>query len=307
MTTASALRLHAYGTPPALSRDAIDIATPSPGNALIRVATAGLNPIDEKIASGALAAMMPLDLPVILGAEFVGTVLTVGDGADHSLVGTRVMAPTGNLGAYATTIIVPANGLARVPEGLDEADAAALPVAGLTAWQSLFEYGDLREGQRVLIHGASGAVGTLAVQFAAQVGATVTGTASASNLAHVEALGAQGVAYDDPNAIGQLGSFDLILDLAGKGVDALWPHLSERGRLVSTAKPDIAAAAPAGRHASWMQMRPAPDRLERIAHDVAAGRIAVTIAKRWPWSQAVEAIDRRTESRPGKAVVEVAA
>lgn len=308
MTTTPALRLHAYGSPPTLSIDEVESLSPGRGQVVVQVSMTGINPIDIKIAGGALQTMMPLQLPVVLGAELVGIVVTAGEDVDGAVVGKRVMATTGNLGAYAGFVALPADMLTRVPDALDDEKAAALPIAALTAWQALFDHGRLEQRQRVLIHGASGAVGGMAVQFAVRAGAVVIGTASSSNLAHVETLGAiSAIAYDDAEGIAQLDSFDLILDLAGEGTEGLWPLLSDNGRLVSTANPGIGGQAPAGTDACWMQMQPDRELLERIAGDVARGDVRVTIARRWPWAQAPEAIRRRAEGRPGKAVLEMGA
>lgn len=305
----SALRLHRFGTPPGLSLDDIDVVSPGKGEVLLQTQYAGLNPFDAKLASGKFQDKIPLTPPFVLGIESSGYVKDMGEGVPFTLEGVRVAGVSldlgGPYGAFADWAIVPAASLVVIPEGLDSLRAAALPVDGLTAWQALFEHGKLTPGQRVLINGASGGVGTMAVQLARRAGATVVGTAGQDNLGYLSSLGAAQTAYyGDPQAVTRLGPVDLIVDLSGEA-DRLWPLLVPGGKLVSPVDPAIAEKAPPGLKGEWVQMRFDAATLRHLMDLVVARDLEVTIAKRWAWKDAPQALERRTEGKPGKAVIEL--
>ncbi|WP_426801365.1 NADP-dependent oxidoreductase [Xanthomonas campestris] len=192
-TTQRAVLIHAYGDATAAQLATIDRPTAGPGQVLVQVGAAGVNAIDWKVRSGYVRDAFPLQLPAVLGAELAGVVVAVGPGTTRFQVGDRVMGAVGGLGAYAEYVALDAARLAPTPEGLDDVHAAAIPVAAVTAWQSLRHAGPVQPGQRILIHGAAGGVGSYAVQFAKRVGAQVFATASATQLDYVRSLGADHV------------------------------------------------------------------------------------------------------------------
>jgi NADPH:quinone reductase-like Zn-dependent oxidoreductase len=152
---------------------------------LVQVKAAGVNGIDWKIREGYVRDKFKLSLPATLGIEMAGVVLRTGSNVEGVRVGDRVMAALGGLGAYADHLLINAEKLVKTPAALSDIDAAAVPVAAVTAWQVLQVADfDLR-GRRVLSHGAAGGVGSFAVQFAKTAGATVYGTASTKSVAHV--------------------------------------------------------------------------------------------------------------------------
>ena len=193
------------------------------GEVLIRAAASGVNPVDWKIREGRLKGAFPHEFPLIPGWEVAGVIAELGDGVTGFTAGESVWAyarkPVVQGGTYAEYVVLPHTSVAHMPEGMLFHEAAAVPLAGLTAWQCLFD-GDhpLRAGQTVLIHAAAGGVGHMAVQFAKSVGATVIGTAGPDNQAFVQALGTdQAINYraadfceairkEHPNGI------DLVLD-----------------------------------------------------------------------------------------------
>ena len=189
--TMRAVRIHAFGGPEMLQYE--DARTPEPAadDMLIRVRAAGVNPVDWKIREGYFGKS---PLPAILGRDFSGTVEALGQNVRGFRVGDEVFgeAASGS-GTYAEFTLAKPSQSARKPRSLDHVQAAALPVASLTAWQALFDTAGLRASQRVLIHAAAGGVGGFAVQFAKLEGAYVIGTASAQNAAYARELGADEV------------------------------------------------------------------------------------------------------------------
>jgi NADPH2:quinone reductase len=182
------------GGPEVLHYGEIDTPEPGPGELRIRVAYAGVNPADWKNREGMLAAFRPYAFPYVIGFDAAGIVDKLGEGVTGFAPGDRVFSPTnhgqGGQGSYAEYTIAAVDRVAHMPAGLDFAHAAALPVAALTAWQGLFDRGGVEAGQRVLIHGGSGGVGSFAVQFALWAGADVAATCSTPNVEYVRGLGA---------------------------------------------------------------------------------------------------------------------
>ena len=156
-----AVRFHEYGGPEVLRVEEVDRPVPGAGEVRVRTAGTTFNPIDDGIRGGYLQGPFPVALPHVPGVEVAGTVDELGDGAVGVAVGDEVIGflPMVADGAAAEYVVVPAEVLTRAPSGVPLADAAALPMTGLTAWQALFDDADLRAGQRVLVHGAGGAVG----------------------------------------------------------------------------------------------------------------------------------------------------
>ena len=178
-----AIRFHQYGDTDVLRYEDVPTPDPGPGQVRVRVAGTSFNGVDANIRAGNMQGPMPLTLPHVPGVDLAGTVDALGPDVEAPAVGERVVAflPFVADGASAEHVLVPAGDLAPAPASIPLADAAALPVAGLTAWQALFEHAGLTEGQRILVNGASGAVGGYAVQLARAAGATVIATGSASH------------------------------------------------------------------------------------------------------------------------------
>jgi NADPH:quinone reductase-like Zn-dependent oxidoreductase len=309
MTTNTAFRVHSYGGPETMKLDEIDVSTPAPGQYLVQVKAVGVNPIDWKLREGFLSAIYQLPFPAVIGSEFAGEVIKVGEGATRFSVGDRVMSFRGGQGgAYADTVVEDEAKLATIPEPLSYVEAAALPVAALTAWQILRVAGELRPGMNVLIHGASGSVGGFAVQFAKAAGATVVTTASAANRDYLLGLGAFSVIdYRTQRFEDLVDNVDLVLDLVGgETLDRSWSVLAPEGAIVSIADPaGITARAPAGARAFFNSTKPDPERLEEIASEVAEGRLRSTIAKVFPKAELPEGIQSaRTRHAPGKIIVD---
>lgn len=165
---------------------------PGPGELLVRVRAAGVNPLDFKIRDGVVKVLLPFSFPLILGTDLAGDVEAIGPSVTTFQRGDAVYSRLDNdrIGAFAEYAVVRASAAARKPTRLDYTQAASLPLVGLTAWQTLIELAQLRPGQKVLIHAGSGGLGTFAIQLAKHLGAHVATTAGAKNRALLKALGA---------------------------------------------------------------------------------------------------------------------
>jgi len=216
------------------------------------------------------------------------------------------MGPLAGLGAYSDYVAVAASKLALIPPTLDDIQAAAIPVASLTAWQALFEAGELKRGQTVLIHGAAGGVGSFAVQFARLAGARVIATAQGVNGGYASGLGADVVIdYRTTNFWERSGRVDLVLDLVGgETLSNSWQVLADGGLIVSTAAPQIMSQIPQGKRGKWFQMKPNAQRLAEIAGMIADGRLLVRVSEIADVTDINGAIERNKSGHgPGKTVV----
>jgi len=278
-----------------------------PGFVVVRVRAAGINGLDWKIREGFLKDVFKTEFPTVLGLELAGEVTAVAADSRFA-IGDRVLglAAPGS-GAYADYVAVPEALLAPIPAAVADTTAAALPVAGLTAWQMLHAAGSPKAGETVLVHGAAGGVGTLLVQMAKQLGLRVVATASSASRPHLMALGVDIVIDRSAEKFEQIvKNVDLVIDLAGGDApDRSWPVLREGGTLVSAARFDIAAPRTDGRRGIAFQMQPDSDRIRRIAEATASGELTMTISETVPLSALPAAIEQnRTGHGPGKAVAD---
>jgi len=305
-----------------------DVPTPKvgAGEVLIRVACAGVNPADWKCREGNLGQFMSYTFPFVIGFDAAGTVAAVGTGVDGFTEGMRVFAQTdvgaGRWGSYAEYVVVSQDSVVRIPDGLSFADAAAVPTPALAAWTGLFDDGGLAAGQRVVIHGGGGAVGSFAIQFARQAGAQVAATCGAYNVDYVRSLGCElAIDYRSAKVTSAVRDWapdgvDLVLDAVGCGtlptaLDLLRPGGILVGILTlvgGDAGPDHAEAARRGlRTAVAYSKMPSGGRLGRIAALLEAGRVRPPRIETMPLAQAAQALDRvQTGSARMKLVLRVA-
>lgn len=255
----------------------VEAARPEPGDGevLVRVRAAAINPIDWKYRRG----LMPKQLPAVLGSDISGVVES--SRSERFATGDEVFGLAAS-GGYAEFAVSSAALLAPKPAGLAHEQAAALPVAGMTAWQALFDVGELRSGQSVLIAGAAGGVGHLAVQFARVAGVQAIGTASARNREFVLGLGAaRFIDYAGEELAGVHGEVDVAFDtVGGATTETLLDTLRPGGMIVTIAggAPEQAAAE-RGVRAQLLVMSPDAEELGRIGGLVAAGEVEVEIAQ----------------------------
>ncbi|MGY0063184.1 NADP-dependent oxidoreductase [Streptomyces sp. LZ34] len=230
-----------------------DVPEPTVGehDVLVRVEAAGLNPLDEKIRAGEFKQILPYKLPLILGNDVAGTVISVGTAVRGFKPGDEVYARPhqDRIGTFAERIAVAEGDLALKPASISMEEAGSLPLAALTAWQALVERGKVRPGQKVLIHAGAGGVGSIAIQLAAHLGASVATTASGSNADFVRALGADTVIdYRTQDFEQLLTGYDLVLDsIGGKTLEKSLRVLKPGGKAIGiTGPPDPAFAREAG-------------------------------------------------------------
>ncbi|MCB5185330.1 NADP-dependent oxidoreductase [Methylobacillus gramineus] len=217
-TIQRAVLVRAYGGAAAVEVADIEKPVPEQGEVLVRISAAGVNGIDWKVREGNVRNAFPLPLPIVLGAELAGVVDAIGSGVSRFRVGDRVMGAMGGLGAYAEFVVVNEATLSRTPEGLDDIHAAAIPVAAVSAWKSLYHAGSINPGQRILIHGAAGGLGGYAVQYAKRAAAEVFATAATNDLDYVRSLGTDHVIdYQSQRFEDVVRDIDLVLDYVGGG------------------------------------------------------------------------------------------
>jgi NADPH:quinone reductase-like Zn-dependent oxidoreductase len=256
-----------------------------PGEMLVAVEYAAVNPLDWKLREGWMQAVMPYEFPIIPGCDAAGTVVAVGEGASGFQPGDRVFCYAKGAvvhdGTYAQYLAVPAAMLAAVPAAMDLASAAAVPVAALTAWQALHDFAALRPGEAVLVTAGAGGVGSLAVQLARHAGATVLATASAGNHDYLRALGVDHcIDYREesvPEAVHRIvpAGCDVVLDCAGGDAytDGV-ASLRDGGRIATiVVPPDLEAAERGGYRAAFIRSEPNGEQLAQIAALIADGTI----------------------------------
>ena len=294
MATMQAVQFHSYGGPEVLVLEKVPLPQANSGEVLIRVKAAGVNPLDWKVRAGHVKAWLQHQLPLIPGWDVAGRVEAVGPGVTAFKAGDEVygMLDFRRNGAYAEFVAAAAPNLARKPASLDYTRAAAVPLAALTAWQSLFEAADLKPGQTVLIHAAAGGVGHFAVQFAKHRGARVIGTASPSNAGFLRDLGADLVIdYTSACFEDEVSEIDVVLDLlAGETQQRSWKVLKKGGILVATlgiAAPEAPAAHEV--RGEGVMVHPDPAHLAQISTLIDAGKVKPVIYEVLPLVQAARA------------------
>src|SRR3989344_1469278 len=190
----------------------------SAGEILVEVSSAGVNPVDWKIREGYLKGMIPLAFPATLGSDFSGVVAEVGEGDTSVKQGDEAYGMDNVMtgGSFAEFIVVDATALSLKPTRATHAEAASLPLVGLSAWQALVEQINIRKGQKILVHGGAGGIGTIAIQLAKHLGVYVTTTASQKDIDYVKGLGADEVIdYQNVRFEEKLKAYDAVFDTAG--------------------------------------------------------------------------------------------
>ncbi len=297
-----AVVLTAYGDVDKLELREIPDPKVGPGEIKVRMAGASINPVDWKQRSGAIAKYMPLDLPAVLGRDASGEVVEVGAGVTAFKVGARVLGRV--MGGYAELVVAPVDSWAEVPAKMDLADAGALPLVLLTGAQLIEEAAKVAKGQLVLVTGALGSVGRVAVFAAKARGAKVYAGVRRKQKAEAAKLGADVVvALDDADELGPLPQLDAIADtVGGETIQKLLAKVKSGGTIGSVVG-EPAGAKERGIVVRAMLTHSDPKRLGELARAVADGRLVIPIAKRFPLAQAGEAQKVAEAGAGGKVVL----
>lgn len=298
MHESKSVRVHAFGGPEVLRVEPVPIPQAKDDEVLVRVAAASLNPVDYKTREGEFPPVGEDALPAILGRDLAGAIEAVGTRAHYMLrKGDPVFAFIGfDRGGQSEYVVVKALELAAAPASIDLVHAAAVPLAGMTAWQGLFDHGGLQAGQRVLIHGGAGGVGHLAVQFAKAKGATVFATAGTNDLDYVRSIGADtAIDYKNQRFEDVATDIDLVLDLVGGETQTRsFAVLRDGGTLVSTldvAEPDKGRDRNIRVPERWLA-QVNTKQLGEIAALIDAGKVKVEVAAVFPVEDASSAYER---------------
>jgi NADPH:quinone reductase-like Zn-dependent oxidoreductase len=311
MATMKAVRIHEYGGPEVLKFEDAPKPQAGPGEVLIRVHAASVNPVDWKIRAGYLQQMLKYELPLILGWDVSGVVDSVGAGATRLKPGDEVYSrpDMSRNGTYAEYVAVKESEVALKPKSIDHATAAAIPLAALTAWQALYDAAKISAGQKLLIHGAAGGVGCFAVQLAKLRGAHIIVTASKKNHDFLRSLGAdECIDYNTTKFEDVVHDADVVLDtITGETMERSWQVLKKGGILVSILeppKPEKAAAHGCRCHHTFVQAN--AEQLGELAKLVDTGKLRVIIEKIYPLSEARAAQESNaTGHTRGKIVLRV--
>ncbi len=305
-----AWRIHHFGGPEAMSLDDIDQPRAGDGEVLVRVAATSINPVDYKTRDGSFFVVKEKDLPFILGRDVAGTVESDACGFK---AGERVYAmPAFERGTYVQYIVLKKDEISRLPDSVDLQTAGGVPLAALTAWQGLYDEGNLKSGERVLVLGAPGGVGHLAVQFAIADGATVFATGRAQDRQFVKGLGVERFIDTESETLDVIGApVDLVYDLIGPKAQAdAWKVLKSGGRFVSTLQePDAAAAGeadPGNVKTAHYMAKPSGAQLAKVAELMASGKVKLKVQGRFSFDQLPDAQRAmENEHTQGKIIVTV--
>jgi NADPH2:quinone reductase len=296
------------------------VPTPMPSDTEVQIAieNAAVNPVDWKICEGELKNVLPHEFPIILGWDAAGIVTAVGKNVRNFKVGDQVFAycrkPTVKWGTFAEYVCVDEKSVAAKPKNLNFAQASAIPLAGLTAWQALFDIGKLQKGETVLIHAGCGGVGSLAIQFAKNAGARVITTASRKHHDYARALGADVVIdYSKENVAERVKQecpqgVDLVVDsVGGETCRMSVGLLAPKGRLVSLLEQfDPKAKTPNEISCYSMFVEPNGKELKHIADLMSQGKIRPPTIHEMRLEEAVTALEQnRTGHTCGKIVLKV--
>lgn len=324
-----------YGKPEVLVQGEQPEPVLNDDDVLVQIHAAGVNPLDNKIRDGEFKLLLPYKLPLILGNDLAGVVVRTGARVRRFKVGDEVYARPDDdrIGAFAEYIAVRESALARKPASLSMEEAASIPLAALTAWQVLLVKGQLKAGQKVLIHAGSGGVGSMAIQLARHLGATVATTASAAQAPVLKALGADVVIdYKTEDFSAMLKDYDLVLDTQGGGtLRKSLAVLKPGGKLIGIAgPPDPAfaqqcgangfvslvmrllsygirkAARRGGSSYGFHFMTANGAQLEEIGALIDAGHLRPVVDRVFPFGETAQALDYVATGRTkGKVVIKV--
>ena len=297
-----AVILHAYGDVSELSYEDDDIPEPGAGEVRVRMRATSINPVDWKIRSGEAKERFPLDLPEILGIDLAGEVDQAGEGVTGFPKGMRVMAKAN--GTYAEYTVAKADTLAPIPDALSFEQAGALPLVLLTGTQLIEPAAKVQPGQTILVTGALGSVGRVAVHVAKAHGAKVIAGVRASQKEQAATLGAaQVVALDDPKETVHLHELDAVADTVGGLVQEHAVRMIKDGGTYASVIGPPKHDPGRGIHVEALMSTPDASRLYELADEVARGGLVIPIAKTFPLSEIQEATKLAEKGGAGGKIV----
>jgi NADPH:quinone reductase-like Zn-dependent oxidoreductase len=305
-----AVQINEFGDRSVLQLNEIAVPTPSENEVLIKIKSTSVNPVDWKIREGYLQGMLNHSLPLTLGWDVAGEIAAVGSAVTDLKVGDAVYSrpDVAKNGSYAEYMTVAADEVAIKPKSLSWQQAAGVPLAALTAWQTVYDAAQLSAGERILIHAGSGAVGQFAIQLAKLRGAYVYTTTSARNKELVLGLGADEVIDYKTEDFSELADLDVVFDtIGGETQDKSWKTLKKGGRLLSiTQAPDEAMAAELGVSSAFCFVLPSAEQLTELAELADAGKLVVNIDSEFSLDQVAQAHERSETGRAqGKIIINV--
>lgn len=286
-----AVVINQYGSKEELVEQEVNIPRAEANQVVVKLEATSINPIDWKLREGYLKEMYDWEFPIILGWDVAGVITEIGSNVTKWKVGDRVFSrpDTTRFGSYAEYTAVDEYLLAKLPDSISYEEAAAVPLAGLTAWQVLFTHGDLKEGETVLIHAGAGGVGMYAIQLAKHAGAHVITTASEKNHELLYSLGAdQVIDYKKENFEEILKDIDLVFDTMGGEVaensyTVLKPHTGRLITIVGEPNHDTAKSHNVLAKGIWLQ--PDGDQLQRMADLMEEKKIKSIVGATFPFSR----------------------
>ncbi|TSB46605.1 NADP-dependent oxidoreductase [Alkalicoccobacillus porphyridii] len=286
-----AVVINQYGSKEELVEQEVSKPTPESNQVVVKLEATSINPIDWKLREGYLKGMFDWSFPIILGWDAAGTISEVGSNSSKWKVGDRVFTrpDTTRFGTYAEYTAVDDHLLSRIPDSISFEEAAAVPLAGLTAWQALFTHGGLKAGEKVLIHAGAGGVGVFAIQLAKNAGAHVITTASEKNHELLYSLGAdQVIDYKKEDFKELLSDIDLVFDTMGGQVaeDSFNVLKSETGRLISiVGEPDQDLAKSKSVIAKGIWLEPSGEQLQEFADLLEDKKVKSIVGSTFPFSR----------------------
>jgi NADPH:quinone reductase-like Zn-dependent oxidoreductase len=309
-----AAQISAYGGKDVLHINEVEKPSAGPDQVLVEVHAAAVNPFDVTVREGGAQQMAPLNFPATLGGDVAGVVVEISEGVTGFEIGQAVYGQANALsghGSFAEFSPIKASQLASKPTSLDITAAAAVPLVSGSAYQALVEHLNLQTGQKILVHGGGGGIGSVAVQLAKHLGAHVTATAAADDLDYVRGLGADEVIdYQSQDFTQLVHGLDAVFDtVGGETTTKSYGVLKPGGILVSmAAQPDEALAKQHDIHFIHQFTHTTTENLTKIAELIDAGTLKIRVDKVFPLDQAAEALEYAKTGHPhGKVVIQVKA
>ena len=305
-----AVQIQQYGSRSEMNLETIAIPEPSEGEVLVKIFAAGVNPLDWKIREGYYAEIIPQTFPLTLGWDFAGEITSLGKNVSNWSIGDAVYGRPefSKNGTYADYIVVSADEIAAKPKTLSWQESATVPLVTLTAWQALKDIGNVKQGDRVLIHAGSGGVGIAAIQIAKHAGATVYTTSTHQNAGFLKDLGVDEVIDYIQEDFSKLENLDIVLDtIGGEVLEKSWTTLKKGGNLISIVEaPDEELAVKHEVHASFCFGQANFEQLSKISNFIDSGNLKVVLANIFQLEEIAKAHEKSESGHTrGKIVIQM--